>query len=89
MDEATLDELANDPEALAEVLLYHVVEGKVMSTDLTDGPVPTLSGDDVSITITFEAVGEGEEGIVKVNGATVVIPNVEGSNVSLFCRVLS
>ena len=30
---------------LTQVLLYHVVEGRVYSSDLVDGPVPTLNGD--------------------------------------------
>jgi uncharacterized surface protein with fasciclin (FAS1) repeats len=29
---------------LTQVLLYHVVEGRVYSSDLSDGPVPTLNG---------------------------------------------
>jgi len=36
----TLDALLNDPEALAEVLLYHVVSGRVYARDL-DGVVST------------------------------------------------
>jgi uncharacterized surface protein with fasciclin (FAS1) repeats len=32
-------------EVLKKVLLYHVVEGRVFSTDLSSGMVPTLNGD--------------------------------------------
>ena len=30
---------------LTAILTYHVIEGAVMSTDLADGPVPTLQGE--------------------------------------------
>ncbi len=42
-----------------------------MSTDLTDGPVPTVQGEDVTVDLT-----DG----VKFNEATVVIADVEASN---------
>ncbi|MBN1622991.1 MAG: fasciclin domain-containing protein [Clostridia bacterium] len=57
---------------LAEVLLYHVVGGKVMSTDLTDGlTAETLNGESV----TFDL----DDG-VKVNMSTVIGTDVEASN---------
>lgn len=36
---------------LTEILLYHVVSGNVLSTDLTNGPVPTLNGQTVNVTL--------------------------------------
>ena len=67
----TPEELMAQPQ-LAEVLLYHVVSGKVMSTDLTDGLMaPTLNGE----TVTFD-LSSG----VKVNGASVIAADVEASN---------
>lgn len=40
----TADDLLNHPQ-LADVLLYHVVSGKILSTDLQDGAMPeTLGG---------------------------------------------
>ena len=33
------------PEVLTPILLYHVVEGRVYSSDLSSGPVTTLNGD--------------------------------------------
>jgi transforming growth factor-beta-induced protein len=42
--------LAN-PE-LADILLYHVVSGTVLSTDLANGPVPTLNGQTVNVDLT-------------------------------------
>ena len=58
--------------ALAGILTYHVVSGKVMSTDLTDGMEATaLSGDVLKF-----AVGD----TVLVNDATVTIADVPVSN---------
>ena len=58
--------------ALAGILTYHVVSGKVMSTDLTDGMEATaLSGDVLKF-----AVGN----TVLVNDATVTIADVPVSN---------
>jgi len=58
-------------EALIPILQYHVVSGNVLSTDLSDGPVPTLNGD-----ITF-ALGSA----VTINGSTEVIAtDIQGTN---------
>ncbi len=71
----TLDGLLADPSgALTDVLTYHVVSGKVMSTDLSDGmTVATLNG--AQLTITIDADGK-----VMVNDATVLTPDIEASN---------
>ena len=58
--------------ALAGILTYHVVSGKVMSTDLTDGMEATALSDDV---LKF-TVGD----TVLVNDATVTIADVPVSN---------
>jgi uncharacterized surface protein with fasciclin (FAS1) repeats/predicted lipoprotein with Yx(FWY)xxD motif len=70
----TLDDLLADPTGdLAEILQYHVVSGKVMSGDLEDGmKVETLLGDSIMIEIT--------DGNVFVNGAQVIIPDLEAGN---------
>lgn len=70
----TLDTLLADPEgALRDILLYHVVAGKVMSTDLSDGmTAETLQGAPITISIA--------DGAVKVNEANVVTADVEASN---------
>jgi uncharacterized surface protein with fasciclin (FAS1) repeats len=56
---------------LSDILLYHVVSGTVLSTDLTNGPVTTASGDDVIINLV---------GGVKVNNANVTSPNNTADN---------
>jgi len=71
----TLDGLLADTEALTAVLLYHVVDGKVMAVqviDLDGQEVETLSGDKVMVMI------DGE--IVNINDAQVIIPDIEASN---------
>lgn len=70
----TIDTLLADPEgALRDILLYHVVSGKVMSGDLSDGmTADTLQGAPITFTIA--------DGAVKVNGANVVAADVEASN---------
>jgi hypothetical protein len=56
---------------LADVLLYHVTEGNVVSGDLTNGSVEMLNGDDVVVDITNG---------VQINDANVTTANVEADN---------
>lgn len=71
--EETLTQLQNDPEALRQVLLYHVVEGQVTSDQVTGlDAAPTLAGPDLS----FSTDG----GSVLVNDATVTMADVLASN---------
>jgi transforming growth factor-beta-induced protein len=71
----TLDALLADPTgALTDVLTYHVVAGKVMSTDLSDGmQAETVNGQPLDITV-------ADDGTVMVNGATVVTADIETAN---------
>ena len=67
----TAEELLAQP-SLADVLLYHVVSGKVMSTDLSDGmQAATVGGQNVTIDL---------NGGVFVNASQVIIPDIEASN---------
>ncbi len=68
----TLKSLKGDKEKLRKVLLYHVVKGKVMSSDVKPGRVPTLEGQDLTIVI--------NNGKVMVNNAHIVGVDVEASN---------
>ena len=71
-----LDDFDTDEEitALAGILTYHVVSGKVMSTDLTDGmTATTLNSANLSISIS-------EDGVVSINDAVVIIADVPVSN---------
>ena len=64
-------DLMNQPD-LAKVLLYHVVSGKVMSTDLSDGlEAPTLNGESVAFDLSSG---------VLVNQSNVVSADIEAGN---------
>ena len=56
---------------LADVLLYHVTEGNVVSGDLTNGSAAMLNGDNVTVDITNG---------VQINDANVITANVEADN---------
>ena len=59
-------------DKLVSILTYHVVPGKVMSTDLSDGmKAATVQGGEVTIMT---------EGGVKVDNANVVSADIEASN---------
>lgn len=59
-------------DKLTAILTYHVVPGKVMSTDLSDGMMATtVQGGDLSVDL-----GDG----VKINGATVTAADIPASN---------
>jgi uncharacterized surface protein with fasciclin (FAS1) repeats len=59
-------------DQLISILSYHVVPGKVMSTDLTEGmTAATVQGSNVTITL---------DGGPKINGAVISSPDIEASN---------
>ena len=59
-------------EDLKDILLYHVVAGKVISTDLTDGMMPkTVQGSTIEIDLT---------GGVMINTAKVTAADITASN---------
>jgi uncharacterized surface protein with fasciclin (FAS1) repeats len=56
---------------LTSILTYHVVSGKVMSTDVMAGDVPSVEGSSITL---------GTTDGVQVNDATVVSADIEASN---------
>ena len=64
--------LPENKDQLTNILLYHVVPGKVMSTDLSDGMEATAANEG---TLTI-----GTEGGVTVNGVNVVTADIEATN---------
>ena len=68
----TVESLLNDKEKLAQILTYHVVPGKVMSSDVTTGAVQTVQGQPLNVVV--------DNGAVKVNEAQVVQADVTASN---------
>ncbi|MEP6712711.1 MAG: fasciclin domain-containing protein [Ferruginibacter sp.] len=70
----TVEELIKpeNKEKLAAILTYHVVAGKALSSDLSDGQlIKTVNGQEVKV-----SVGDN----VKVDGATVTAADLEASN---------
>jgi transforming growth factor-beta-induced protein len=70
----TVDALLADPEgALKQILLYHVVSGKVLSSDLSDGlEAPTVQGENVKFTLA--------DGKAMVNDANIIAADIEAGN---------
>ena len=74
LPEGTVDTLLmeENKDQLSAILLYHVVPGKVMSGDLTNGMMAeTAQGGELTIMT---------EGGVTVNGANVTTADIEASN---------
>jgi len=75
LPEGTLETLLANPDQLRDILLYHVVEGKVMAADvlgLDGAQVETLLGEDIEIGIM--------DGKVYINDAQVITTDIETSN---------
>lgn len=74
LPDGTVEDLLKpeNKDKLTAILTYHVVPGKVMSTDLSDGmKAATVQGEEVTIT-----TADG----VKVDKANVVSADIEASN---------
>ena len=74
LPEGTLASLLKpeNKDQLVSILTYHVVAGKVLSTDLKDGmEAKTVQGESITIDLSDGA---------KVNGAVVAMPDVMASN---------
>ncbi len=63
--------LPENQEALTEILTYHVLDGEVLAADVTAGDVPTLQGEEITIST--------DDGVM-VNEATVTATDVMASN---------
>jgi len=75
LPEGTVEALLGDIPALTDILLYHVVSGKVMAADVVglDGEsVATVQGAEIAISL--------EDGAVKINDSMVIITDIEASN---------
>ncbi|MGB3309196.1 MAG: fasciclin domain-containing protein [Nodosilinea sp.] len=64
--------LPENRDQLAQILSYHVLDGKVFSTDLASGEVDTLAGAPIVVMV-------GEEAVT-INDANVVATDIEASN---------
>jgi len=74
LPEGTVEALLADPDALREILTYHVVAGRVLSTDVVGlSSAETVQGGTISIAVEVETV--------VLNGtANVIAVDVEASN---------
>jgi phosphate transport system substrate-binding protein len=73
LPEAVVNYVVSNPDVLTSILTYHVVSGKVMSSDLMDGmTAATLQGGEISVTI--DDMG------VRIDGVDVVSADIEASN---------
>lgn len=64
--------IVSNPDVLTAILTYHVVPGKVMSTDLVDGmTAATLQGGELDIDLDLG---------VRVDGVNVIAADIEASN---------
>lgn len=73
LPKGTVESLLKDKEALKNVLLYHVVSGKVMSGDVVKlNTAETVQGSSVNIKVV--------DGKVMINDAQVVSADVNASN---------
>jgi uncharacterized surface protein with fasciclin (FAS1) repeats len=74
LPEGTLESLLKpeNKDQLVSILTYHVVPGKVMSTDLSDGQkATTVNGADITVSLNGGAM---------INDAKVAMADVEASN---------
>jgi len=68
-----VDALLKDKEALRQVLLYHVVQGKVMASDVTKmRSAKTLQGQNINIRV--------RNNVVRINDAKVIKADIVCSN---------
>jgi uncharacterized surface protein with fasciclin (FAS1) repeats len=75
LPEGTVDTLVKpeNKEKLTSILTYHVIMGKIMSTDLSDGmKAKTVNGKEVTIHL--------KDGKVFINDAEVVLADVKTDN---------
>jgi uncharacterized surface protein with fasciclin (FAS1) repeats len=73
LPEGTLEALLADIPTLSDILLYHVVPGKVMAADVVGlTSATTAQGTDIAISVDGDTV--------MINDATVLITDIETSN---------
>ncbi len=73
LSSATLDALNKDPQKLAALLKYHVVEGALQAPDVAKSSTPTTQeGQTITITV--------KDDTTQINGATLSRPGLETAN---------
>jgi len=75
LPEGTVEGLLEDLDTLSDILLYHVVEGRVMAADvvgLAGQMVATLSGEELQVALDGDTV--------QINHVNVIITDIEADN---------
>ncbi|MEY3123639.1 MAG: hypothetical protein RLZZ573_159 [Pseudomonadota bacterium] len=77
----TMDDLAQNPQKLKDVLTYHVVAGKAMSADVKNMDVKTVNGASVALSkagdfVTIESAAVTKADIAASNGVVHTIDAV-------------
>ena len=73
LPEGTVENLLANPDKLKQILLYHVVSGKVSAKDVVGlSSATTVQGSDIAISVKGDTV--------KINNATVIQADVMASN---------
>ena len=73
LPEGTVESLLENPDQLRQVLLYHVVPGRVMAADVVSlDSATTAQGSDIQIMLA--------DGSVRINNANVTATDIETSN---------
>jgi len=73
--------------SLTELLSYHVADGKVLSSELTDGQIVQTLNDGQTVQVSIQQCGwldwlfpGTSKTAVKINDSTVTIPDIEATN---------
>ena len=75
LPEGTLDKLLNDKEALKKILLYHVVEGKMLAKDVVSKTeLKTVQG------TTAKIMNKPEKNKVKINKSKIIKTDILATN---------
>ena len=74
LPEGTVEGLLNDIPALTDILLYHVISGRVMAADVVElDAATTLQGSDITITV-------NDDGVFLNDTIQVTVTDIEASN---------
>ena len=77
VDQDTLSSLLADPSQLDDILQYHIVEGELLESDLTDGTtLDTLAGESLDVSVDGDTI--------MVDGATVTTGPAQAANGVLY-----
>ena len=72
----TIEALLQDPQgALTDILLYHVVSGRVYSSDLSNGSVATFGGETFQVNANDFQITDNTGGV-----ANIIAANIQGTN---------